>query len=458
MLNMCSQRTDSLTPKLFSTSGIRGKVGTEITLELAMNMGRSIPTLLNKAKQIVVGYDSRTTGEMFENALTAGILETGCNVLSLGLAPTPLVGYTTMKMEADAGVMITASHNPPQDNGIKVWNPTGMAYRKHQERDLERIIHNKTFNKASWYNIGKVKDISYMSSYYLQDLLKFLDIKPGLKVVLDCANGSASYIAPLLLRKVGCKVITLNCQPDGFFPGRMPEPSKANLQELMKMVKVLNADIGIAHDGDADRMVAIDEKGELADFDKLLALMAGEIGGTVITTVDASSTIDLHMEKCGGKVIRTKVGDVHVAEAIEKYGASFGGEPSGTWIHPDFCMCPDGLLSALRIIELVQKKGPLSELLSNIPSIPTLREKKDCDESQKTYIMEEVEKRLPSLFEDVTEVNLIDGVRISMKKGYWVLIRPSGTESFVRITLGGKNIEKAHEMMNKCQEFLGDLL
>lgn len=446
------------TPKLFSTSGIRGKVGTEITLELAINMGRAIPTLLNKAKQIVVGYDSRTSGKMFEKALTAGILETGCDVLSLGLAPTPLVGYTTMKMEADAGVMITASHNPPHDNGIKVWNPTGMAYRKDQERDLERIIHNKTFNKAYWNNIGTVKNISSMSSLYIHDLLNFVDIKPGLKVVVDCANGAASYIAPLLLRKAGCKVITLNCQPDGFFPGRMPEPSKANLQELMKMVKALDADIGIAHDGDADRMVAIDDKGELAEFDKLLALMAAEIGRTVITTVDASSTIDLLIEKCGGKVIRTKVGDVHVAEAIEKYGASFGGEPSGTWIHPEFCMCPDGLLSALRIIELVQKKGPLSELLNNIPHLPTMRDKKYCDKSQKTSIMDAVEKQLPSLFEDVTDVNLIDGVRISMKQGYWVLIRPSGTESYVRITLGGRNDEKAQEMMNKCHKFLGDLL
>ena len=391
---MNSSKNNSEAPKLFGTSGIRGKVGIEVTPELALGIGRSLSTLLGEGHCIVVGYDSRTSNEMLEKALTAGILEGGCNVLSLGLAPTPLVGYATMKIGADAGVMITASHNPPQDNGLKIWNRNGMAYRAHQERALEKVIHYKTFTNTSWENIGRVEDISRLSSHYITDLLNFIDIKPGLKVVVDCANGAASYISPLLLRKAGCKVITLNSQPDGFFPGRMPEPSDENLGELKEMVKASEADLGIAHDGDADRMVAVDEKGNMAEFDKLLSLVASEIGGRVVTTVDASSTIDLCMDKKDGQVIRTEVGDVHVAEAIEEHKASFGGEPSGTWIHPDFCMCPDGLLSALRVIDLVQKKGPLSQLLKDVPSFPTLRERIDCEESQKDLVMEKVKKKL----------------------------------------------------------------
>ena len=449
---------NSEAPKLFGTSGIRGKVGSEVTLELALGIGRSLSTLLGEGHRIVVGYDSRTSNKMLESALTAGILEGGCNVLSLGLAPTPLVGYATMKIGADAGVMITASHNPPQDNGIKVWNRNGMAYRAHQERALEKVIHYKTFTNTSWENIGRVKDISSLSSLYITDLLNFINIKPGLKVVVDCANGAASYMSPLLLRKAGCDVITLNSQPDGFFPGRMPEPSDKNLGELKKMVKKSKADLGIAHDGDADRMVAVDEKGVMAEFDKLLSLVASEIGGRVVTTVDASSTIDLCMDKIDGQVIRTEVGDVHVAEAIEEHKASFGGEPSGTWIHPDFCMCPDGLLSALRVIELVQKKGPLSQLLKNVPSFPTLRERIDCKEDQKNLVMEKVKKKLPHLFESVIKVDLIDGVRISMKNGNWILIRPSGTEPYLRITLGGKTIEEAQKMMERCKGFLGGLM
>ena len=223
------------------------------------------------------------------------------------------------------------------------------------------------------------------------------------------------------------------------------------------MVKVSGADLGIAHDGDADRMVAVDEKGNMAEFDKLLALVACEMDGSVVTTVDASSTIDLCLKE-RTQAIRTKVGDVHVAEALEKYDASFGGEPSGTWIHPDFCMCPDGILSALRVIELVQKKGPLSQVLQKLPSLPTLREKVICERDQKVKIMESVNEKLPQLFEDVIKVDLIDGVRISMKDGSWVLIRPSGTESYVRITLGGRTTQEAQMMMDRCMGFVEGLL
>ncbi|NYB26814.1 MAG: phosphoglucosamine mutase [Methanobacteriaceae archaeon] len=443
-------------PKLFGTSGIRGPIGTAVTADLALKMGRALSTLLGPGHDIVVGYDSRTSNQMLEKALIAGILEGGCDVLSLGMAPTPLVGYATMKL-GDAGVMITASHNPPQDNGIKVWNKNGMAYRPNQERELEKIISDETFSNASWENIGKVKDIKNTSREYVKDLLDYAHIKPGLKVVVDCASGAASYLSPLILRKAGCEVVTLNSQPDGFFPGRLPEPSEANLQELMKMVKATQSDLGIAHDGDADRMIAVDEKGNMADFDKLVSLMAREVGGRVVTTVDASNSIDMCLEG-KGEVIRTKVGDVHVAEAIEENDASFGGEPSGTWIHPDFCMCPDGILSALRIATLVSEKGPLSKLLDEVPSFPTLREKINCEEFQKKMIMEKTEAEFAKLFEDVSEVNLIDGVRLSLENGSWVLIRPSGTESYVRITLGGKTDLEAQKLMDKSKAFMKNLL
>lgn len=440
-------------PKLFGTSGIRGKIGTVVTADLALKIGKAISTLLGPGHSVVVGYDSRTSNQMLEKALSAGILEGGCDVLSLGMAPTPLVGYATKKMGADAGIMITASHNPSQDNGIKVWNRNGMAYRPSQEEELENIFYSEIFNYASWSEIGKIKDIKNISREYADELLQFVDVKPGLKVVVDCASGAASHLSPMILRKAGCDVITLNSQPDGFFPGRNPEPSQANLQELMKMVKATQADLGIAHDGDADRMVAVDELGNMADFDKLLSLVAKEIGGRVVTTVDASNSIDMCLQD-RGEVIRTKVGDVHVAEAIEKNNASFGGEPSGTWIHPDFCMCPDGILSALKLVALVREKGPLSKLLEEIPSFPTLREKINCNESQKNEIMRKTQEEFPGIFNDMVEANLIDGVRLSLENGNWVLIRPSGTESYIRITLGGKTDLEAQDLMDKCKKFM----
>jgi phosphoglucosamine mutase len=446
-------------PKLFGTSGIRGKIGKEITPALALNVGRAISKYLDvKGCKLVVGYDSRTSSVMMQVAITAGILQSGCNVLSLGMVPTPIVGYATMKLGANAGVMITASHNPSPDNGIKLWNPDGMAYRQEQERAIEKIIHEEDFNDASWQDIGKIEDVSPVVNDYVNDLLGLINIKPGIKVVVDCANGAASYLSPIILRKAGCQVVAINAQPDGFFPGRNPEPSAANLQELIQVVKATGADLGIAHDGDADRMVAVDEQGKMADFDKLLALIAAEIGGCVVTTVDASACIDRSMTKVGGKVDRTKVGDVHVAEMIHDLDASFGGEPSGTWIHPQFCMCPDGILSAMRVIELVQNKGPLSRLLDDIPSYPTIREKIDCQEEQKETIMKKAEKELSLLFEDVLDVNLQDGVRISLKDGSWVLVRPSGTESFIRITLEAKTVQKAHMIRDHAAKFIEELL
>lgn len=452
-------------PKLFGTSGIRGKIKDEITSELTLNVGKAISTYLGKGSRVVVGYDTRTSNLMLERAVSAGILEGGCHVLSLGMVPTPVVGYATMKLEADAGVMITASHNPSPDNGIKLWNPDGMAYLQKQERIIEKIIHEKNFYKASWHDIGQIKDVSPVVNDYIEDILNLIKIKPGLKVVVDCANGAASHISPLILRKTGCEVVSLNAQPDGFFPGRKPEPSAANLKELMKVVNAIGADLGIAHDGDADRMIAVDDEGRMADFDKLLALVSAEIGGCVVTTVDASACIDRAMRDVGGKVERTKVGDVHVAEMIHhinkdngKPPAKFGGEPSGTWLHPQFCMCPDGILSALRVIELVQHKGPLSKLLDDVPSYPTLRDKIDCQEDQKDPIMEKARKELPTIFEDVEDVNLKDGVRISFSDGSWVLVRPSGTESFIRITLEGKTEEKASAIHEKSAKFIRNFL
>ncbi|MGZ7208423.1 MAG: phosphoglucosamine mutase [Methanobacterium sp.] len=450
---------DEMIPKLFGTSGIRGKIGDEITLDLITKVGMAAATYIGgKEHKIVIGFDTRTSNRMVENAIIAGILQCGCDVIRLGMVPTPVVGYAAMKLKADLGIMITASHNPSQYNGIKLWNPTGMAYTQDQERTIEKIVHEKSFSQVSWEEIGKIEENEGIISDYFDDLLDEVDIKGNLKVVVDCANGAGSYISPMVLRKAGLDVVTLNCQPDGFFPGRMPEPSEANLSELMKVVGAIGADIGIAHDGDADRMVAIDDNGKMADFDKLLALVSSQIGGKVVTTVDASVCIDMCMQKKGGEVIRTKVGDVHVAEAIVETNASFGGEPSGTWLHPDFCMCPDGILSALKVIKIVEKKGPLSKLLDDIPSYPTVRDKIECENIQKTLIMEKVKEELPDYFDDVKDVNFIDGVRISMEDGSWVLIRPSGTESYIRITLEGRTMEKAREIRNISREFIEGIL
>ncbi|WP_432703643.1 phosphoglucosamine mutase [Methanothermobacter thermautotrophicus] len=443
-------------PRLFGTSGIRGRFGEKVTLELAADTGRALATHLGGDGEVVVGYDTRTSSQLLENALIAGIVECGCDVTRLGMVPTPLVGYAASRLGAAAGVMITASHNPAPYNGIKLWNPDGMAYRPSQERVIESIIHSRDFKRKAWDELGSITTVD-MRDDYVRAVLETVEIKKPLKVVIDSGCGAASHLSPLIFRKAGCRVITLNSQPDGFFPGRDPEPVPENLSELMETVRSTGADLGIAHDGDADRMVAIDDQGRFASFDKLLALMAREIGGKIITTVDASLCVDECLGDCG-EVTRTRVGDVHVANTIAEEGARFGGEPSGTWLHPDFCMCPDGILSALRVAELVSARGPLSELLEEVPSYPNIRDKVPCPDEKKDIIMERVAAELSDQFGETSDINTIDGVRISLDDGSWVLVRPSGTEPYIRITLEGKTEEKARYIHERTRGYLENVI
>ena len=441
--------------KLFGTSGIRGLIGSEVTCELALNVGKSLAYYLGNQGTVVIGYDTRTTNQMLDQAICAGLLESGVDVIKIGMVPTPLVGYATEKLDADAGIMLTASHNPSQYNGIKLWNKNGMAYTQAQERKIEEIYANRDYISVSWENIGKLSVNEEIKGQYIDDLVDMVDIKKGLKVVVDCASGAGSEISPLVFRKAGCEVTTLNSQPDGFFPGRNPEPNAENLQTLMKTVVAIGADLGIAHDGDADRMITVDEKGNISPFDSLLALISKEFEGDIVTTVDAGLCMD---ESVKGEVLRTPVGDVNVAEVIIERDAAFGGEPSGTWLHPDFCMCPDGILSGLRMAEIVSRDGKLSELLAQIPQYPNIREKITCSKEAKVKVMENMEDLLKDSFDDIVDVNSLDGVRLTFSDDSWVLVRPSGTEDYIRITLESRDSKRAEEIRDICVKIINENL
>lgn len=441
--------------KLFGTSGIRGLIGSEVTCELALNVGKSLAYYLGNEGTVVLGYDTRTTNKMLDQAICAGLLESGVDVVKIGMVPTPLVGYAAEKLDADAGIMLTASHNPSPYNGIKLWNKNGMAYTSAQEAKIEEIYSNKDYISVSWDRVGQLSVNEEIKGQYVDDLVGMVDVKEGLKVVVDCASGAGSEISPLVFRKAGCEVTTLNSQPDGFFPGRNPEPNAENLQNLMKTVVAIGADLGIAHDGDADRMITVDEQGNISPFDSLLALISKEFEGDIVTTVDAGLCMD---ESVSGKVYRTPVGDVNVAEVIIEKDAAFGGEPSGTWLHPDFCMCPDGILSGLRMAELVSRKGKLSELLAEIPSYPNIREKITCSKEAKVKVMENMEDLLCDAFQDIREVNSLDGVRLTFEDDSWVLVRPSGTEDYIRITLESRDAQRAEEIKEICVKIINENL
>ena len=442
--------------KLFGTSGIRMK---DLDPQIAYKVGSAVS---QKVKDVVVARDSRTTGEMIKSALISGLLSGGATITDVGIVPTPTLGFSTRDHEA--GVMITASHNPPEYNGIKLFNRDGTSYTPEEEREIEEIIFKNNFKRVDWSSVGEVLRDESALGEYREHILKHLSISKEFNVVVDCANGASSVISPYLFTDVGSHVISLNAHLDGRFIGRMPEPNGENLQETMKVVRGLNEGggnyIGIAHDGDGDRMVAIDERGRLADFDKLLAVFSKYIvektkSKVIITTVDASMSLDEYLgDKV--KVVRTKVGDVAVSQALSKYNALFGGEPSGTWIHGDVHLTPDGILSGLRVLEMMEYfDEKLCNLLDEVPSYVNLRDKIPCEEDKKSSVMKYIIEYGEKVFQKTPET--VDGARFNLEDG-WVLIRPSGTEPCIRIRVEGRNNTIAKDLLEKSIKLVKEAL
>jgi phosphoglucosamine mutase len=426
--------------KLFGSSGIRGIVNKEITPELALRVGL---VLGSRKKTAVIGRDPRVSAPMIEHALIAGLTATGCAVTEIGLVSTPTLAYATREYEC--GVMVTASHNPSEYVGIKLWNPDGMAFDSAQQEEIEKAIEAEDFSMVPWNLIGKFEEDGSAIRAHMNMIKKLVE-GSSLKVVLDCGCGAGGTISPYLLQELGCEVITLNAQPDGHFPARNPEPNDENLTMLKKAVVVFGADLGIAHDGDADRMMAVDEKGNFVSGDEMLAIFGlyecNGKKGTVVVPVDTSMMVDDSLK--GSEIVRTRVGDVYVAEGIKQCGAIYGGEPSGSWIFPKISYCPDGIYAAAKLVEIVKKKK-LSKLREELPTYATKRGAFPCANDKKAEFMEKIKAKL----EPLGKVLDIDGIRVEMDNG-WVLIRPSGTEAKVRITAEAReNVDEIFEMAEK---------
>lgn len=444
--------------KLFGTSGIRAVINEQLTPDLAIKAGLALGTYLENKGKVIIGRDTRTSGEMLEHAVSSGLLAAGCDVLKIGVAPTPTTSFSTKYFQASAGVIITASHNPPEYNGIKFFNNTTIAFTPEQEEKIEPIILNERYKLAEWDKVGKAKTIDTAIEAHIKTILSHIKACNGLEIVVDCGNGATSLLTPFLLKDLGCKVIALNAQPDGFFPGRSPEPIPENLQNLIAVIKATNADLGIAHDGDGDRIVVIDERGNFVSPDRLFALIASNVikenkGGTIVTTVDASMCIDEAVNKVGGKIIKTKVGDTAVALSVCKHNGILGGEPSGTFIIPEINLCPDAPLAAAKIIELLCKtKAKISDLLKGIPEYPILRSKISCPQHIKERIMNKLKTTINKVFPNA-QIEEIDGLRLNLKDS-WIIVRPSGTEPVIRLAAEAQRKKEAEELMSKVSELV----
>jgi phosphoglucosamine mutase len=345
--------------------------------------------------------------------------------------------------------MITASHNPPEYNGFKFWNPDGMAFSLKQQDELERHIKSDV-RGADWRGMGSETARQDAVQAHLDAILKNVERFP-LKVVVDCGCGAASTITPYVLREMGCHVFALNSQPDGFFPARGPEPVEENLSELKKAVIASGADLGIAHDGDADRMMAVDDEGRFVSGDELLAYFCQyEVKYSLVCPVDVSMMVDKAVN--GAKIYRTRIGDAFVSEEAKRAGADFGGETSGTWIFPRISYCPDGIYAAARLVELVSKNGKLSGAIDALPKYPLKRGGvKFSGSVDKAQVMELIKGEID--VSTARDVNTLDGLRVGYENG-WVLVRPSGTEPKIRITAEAEDVDSLTKLYSNAESIV----
>ncbi len=460
---MTARKHEKVNQGLFGSSGIRGIVNKDLTAILASQVGLGIATL-TKAKSAFVARDTRVSGPLLRDSVISGLLAGGVNVEDLGILPTPVLAYLTMKLGADVGLMITASHNPSQYNGIKIFDRDSTSYDEQKQEQIETIISESNFALAAWQDIGEAKP-SEKRYLYEEMIARKVRLHRKWRLIVDSGCGATYSLAPRILRSLGCNVVALNSQPDGFFPARSPEPGSEALKPLGEVVCEVHADLGVAYDGDGDRVSFIDEHGRFADFDRVLAAYAAYAlskrkGGTVVTNVEASMSFEAMIKPLKGRAIRTKVGDVYISEEIKKQRAVFGGEPCGAWVHPQFHFCPDGILSSVLLLKALEEENKtLSEFVSESPQYPTLRMNIPCKDDLKHSVVEKAEKILKKKYANYSDFSAVDGVRQTFQDG-WVLIRASGTEPFIRITVEGQSLKAAKRIVKEnvriVEELVGD--
>jgi phosphoglucosamine mutase len=443
--------------ELFGSSGVRGVVNEVLTPQLACKVGMAAAAYA-KAKRAVVGRDTRVSGPMLQDALVAGLMASGVEVSLLGVVPTPAVAYLTKALNADVGFMLTASHNPPQYNGIKVFRADTLSYTDKDQTAVEETVAQSRFALADWRRVGAAREVE-AENLYTDMLQKAAKLQQSWRVVVDPGCGATYRVAPAFLNRLGCKVTAINAQADGYFPARSSEPTAESLTAVEKTVPALNADLGVAFDGDGDRVALVDGAGAFVDFDRALAAFAAYAlkrsgGGTVVTNVEASMCVETMAQRFGGKVERVRVGDVYVSEAMARTKAVFGGEPCGAWVHPKWHWCPDGPLSAVLVLEALEQEGKtLAEFVADVPKYVTLRENIPCNNEQKHEAISQIEKAIADAYPKYLDLSTVDGVRLALKNG-WVLVRASGTEPLIRLTVEGESLKAARDIMERGVELV----
>jgi len=436
---------------LFGTSGIRGKAFEKITPEFFLELGKAIASSLPEKSSVAIATDSRVTKDILKSALISGLLMCNINVVDIGIAPTPVLAFLTKRLNCTTGVMITASHNPPEDNGIKLWNSDGMAYTVHDEQLIEDALTSKKYRMPIWDKIGTLKYDYNAKKAHADEVLKRIEIKRYFKVVVDPGNGAASDYASTLFKKAGLDVLPTNDAPDGLFPNRSPEPTAETLKETISYLQKENADIAVCFDGDADRVVFCDKKGfigynEAISFIARLKILQERKMKKVVTTVETGRLLDYAVENLGGEVIRGKVGDGYVGHGVKDEGASLGVEQVGVYIMPEMGYYPDSIYAVLYLLANIENVGEIRAFINEMPTRYFDKKGVSVADKLKYEVMERVRDHLDA-FSDY-RLNSKDGLRLDFENS-WILIRASGTESLIRVIAESEDWDELKKLIDK---------
>jgi|ECHhosMinimDraft_1075155.scaffolds.fasta_scaffold00135_11 phosphomannomutase/phosphoglucomutase len=452
--------------KLFGTDGVRGVINKELSIELAMRLGLAIGTFFGEGKKILIGRDVRQGGDMIERAVEAGLLSTGISVYSAGLIPTPGLQYAVKELNYDGGIVVTASHNPPEFNGIKVIDSDGIELKRKYEEAIEEIFYSGRFNVVEWKRVKEVQREERALGIYFKAILSQVETekirKRNFTVVVDGANSVGSLVTPVLARELGAKVIGVNTHLDPFFPSRLPEPNTETLRDTAEIVKASKADLGVAHDGDADRAIFIDSKGMIQMGDRSASLLCEYVyrsfkdnNSTVYTAVSSSLVVEDYLSRFGIKVKWTKVGSVDIAHMVKEERGLAGFEENGGFIYPPHQYVRDGAMTfALMLNLLADERGSSYEVFNKLPKYYTVKSSVPMREGINIdNLYEEVINYYRSLYNEKLKIITVDGVKI-IGEGFWVLIRKSGTEPIIRILAESKNEDEAKVLMDEARKLI----
>ncbi|MGA8275603.1 MAG: phosphoglucosamine mutase [Thermoplasmata archaeon] len=441
--------------RLFGTNGIREVVGEKLTAPFIARVAAGITTVLDPGDLVAVGWDARTSSPEIVRIVSATLALAGHRVAELGVLPTPAVQYLVPRLGAQMGIIATASHNPREFNGLKCIAADGLEVPRSVEEAIEVAAEAGNVRTVPYDSVGSIYPVADGAYRYVDGIVHQVDAarirKRHFTVVLDCGNGASVTTGPDLLRSLGCRVITLNGHADGTFPGHLSEPTEANVQDLIHIVPAVGADLGIAHDGDADRAVFVDASGRYVPGEETLALLARDAveragGGIVVSPVSASQSLEDAVRPHGGSVVYTRVGSPAVTHEMQSQQAVFGGEENGGLIFPKFQYARDGGMSAAGMLDfLVRKDSSLAEALKSVPRYALVREKVPCPVESRGPVMAHVEAILA---EGADRVVTLDGIK-AYRDGGWILLRPSGTEPLLRIFAESKDPARARALADE---------